>query len=200
MHAGKNIQILNKTQQNKTHGQKKTSLNACITYPELVVLAVWSIEMHPTAEILVNWKAVTLLGTTCSLAPSSGSSCPLPPEHFFFFPWLQRAAEEFWRRTQTAGTSGEGRLVEAGGSTRGDLRGPEAVEGWSEAYRRRSLELRTEVQSPGWPRGGPGGRRGWGRVQGARQLPPEESSRCRAAVCRESVWPEASLQPRAVPL
>lgn len=44
------------------------------------------------------------------------------------FAWSQRAAEEFWRRTPTDGTSGEGLLVEVGESTCGDPRGAEAVE------------------------------------------------------------------------
>lgn len=162
---------------------------------------------HSTVEILANWKAVTLLGTTCSLAPSSGSSCPLLPEHFFFPPWRQRAAEEFWRRTRAAGTSGEGLLVKAGRCTRGDLRGPEAVEGWSEADRRRSLEVRTEVQSRGWPRGGDleAGGRGVCRERGSFRprgpLPAEESQFSLPGLpfAVRLCGPKRVCSPRAVP-
>lgn len=75
---------------------------------------------------LINWKAVDALGH--HLLPSSPFWQQLPAAPGTFFVWPQRAAEGFWRRTPTAGTSGEGRPVEAGGSTGGSLRGPEAVE------------------------------------------------------------------------
>lgn len=123
------------------------------------------------------------MGTTCSFAPSSGSSCPLPPEHFLRGPSALR---------RTFG--GALRLTALPVSLRVETCGVLGGGGWSEAGRR-GLELRTEVQSRGWPRGdlGGGGRASAGRpAVGGGKLVLAPGAAVRPDVLAE--WPEASLQ------